>query len=170
MRYALTFVGLLAALSERPISEGVWRELRLLGVYVGSVVGAGLLLLGGARCLRRSRLALRVGSTALLVAGLVALPALLSYVSLSQLILSAFAVGYATAAAIRVPFMLGLPRYGALPMRLYDYLCGGLLLGLCLALSAPQCCRALQTKSLLSAVFERRVTHHEIMRLMQTTE
>ena len=40
------------------------------------------------------------------------------------------------------------------------------LLGLCCLLSIPSCCRALQTKSLLSAVFERRVAHTEIMRML----
>jgi hypothetical protein len=39
-----------------------------------------------------------------------------------------------------------------------------------IALSVPPICRTLQTKSLLSAVFERRVAHNEIMQLLYATE
>ena len=56
-----------------------------------------------------------------------------------------------------------------IPMHAYDYLCGGLLLGLCWALSVPQFCRKLQTKSLLSAVFERRIAHNEVMKLLDSS-
>jgi len=170
LRYALTFVGLLAALSDKQLHDGVLVELQLLGSLVGGVCGSLLVLWLLRWTLRRSPLALRVGSTFLLIAVFVTVPILLSYVSLFQLLLVLAAVGYALAAAVRVPFMFGKPQYCRLVMQVYDYLCGGLLLGLCLACSLPQFCRALQTKSLLSAVFERRVAHHEIMRLLQTTE
>lgn len=146
------------------------RPRQVLGSLVGGVAGLLLLLLFSRWLLQHSPLALRIGSTFLLIGGMVAVPIILSYVSLFQLLLLFAAVGYFLAAAIRIPFMFGCPRYGRLPMQAYDYLCGGLLLGLCLVCSAPQFCRALQTKSLLSAVFERRVAHNEIMRLLQTTE
>jgi len=170
IRYGLTFIGLLAALSEQKLHDGVLLELQVLGSLVGGVAGLLLLLLFSRWLLQHSPLALRIGSTFLLIGGMVAVPIILSYVSLFQLLLLFAAVGYFLAAAIRIPFMFGCPRYGRLPMQAYDYLCGGLLLGLCLVCSAPQFCRALQTKSLLSAVFERRVAHNEIMRLLQTTE
>ena len=83
----------------------------------------------------------------------------------SALLLCA-ATGYFLAAATRVPMMFGKPRACLLAMQAYDYLTGGLLLGLCYTLSVPQFCRQLQTKSLLSAVFERRIAHNEIMRLI----
>ena len=74
-------------------------------------------------------------------------------------------VRYFVAAVARV-LMFGQPRACILVFQVYDYLCGGLLLGLCCVLSVPQFCRQLQTKSLLSAVFERRVAHNDIMRLI----
>ena len=90
---------------------------------------------------------------------------LLSMVSYKILLICA-AVGYFLAAVARVPLMFGRPRTMILVFQAYDYLCGGLLLGLCCLLSLPQFCRRLQTKSLLSAVFERRIAHNEIMRLI----
>ena len=137
-------------------------------MLVGVVVGCVLLLLLLRWTFRRSPLALRVGSTLLVVAIFFTVPIILTYLPLSKMVLICAAVGYFLAAAVRIPFMCNKPRMCMRVMQAYDYLCGGLLLLLCSLLSEPQFCRALQTKSLLSAVFERRVAHHEIMRLMST--
>jgi len=166
LRYALTFVGLLASISDRPLSEGLSAELVDLGMIVGVIGGLLLLLLLGRYALRTSYLALRVASTFLSVAAIVAVPTVLTSVPLYKLLLLFAACGYAIAAATRVPMMFGRPRACILAMQAYDFLCGGLLMGLCLMLSVPQFCRKLQTKSLLSAVFERRIAHNEIMRLL----
>jgi len=166
VRYALTFVGLLASISDRPLSEGLTAELTDLGMIVGAIGGGLLLLLLGRYALRTSYLALRVASTFLTIAAIVAIPTVLTSVPLYKLLLLFAACGYAIAAATRVPMMFGRPRACILAMQAYDFLCGGLLMGLCLMLSVPQFCRTLQTKSLLSAVFERRIAHNEIMRLL----
>ena len=113
-------------------------------------------------------LALRVGSTFLTIGSVVAVPVVLSLVPLYKILLGCAACGYFLAALVRVPMMFGKPRAVAIVMQGYDYFIGGLLIGLCSLLSLFQFCRALQTKSLLSAVFERRVAHNEIMRLLET--
>jgi callose synthase len=166
VRYSLTFVGLLGALSERQLHEGVLFELQVVGTTVGGIA-ALLMLFWLLRWLfRDSPFALRVGSTFLLIAAFIALPILLSRVSIFQVLLFVAACGYFLAAAVRIPFMINKPRSCILAMQAYDYLCGGLLLGLCWLCSVPEFCRKLQTKSLLSAVFERRVAHNEIMGLL----
>merc|ERR1711907_240694 len=100
--------------------------------------------------MRRSHLALRVTSTFLTIGTVVAIPIVLSMVSLYKIIIACAALGYFLAAVVRVPMMFGKPRACAIIMQGYDYFIGGLLLGLCCVLSVPQFCRALQTKSLLS--------------------
>lgn len=144
-------------------------ELRNLGMIVGVVLGLFLLLLLLRAVFRSSPLALRVGSTFLTIALVIAIPATLSTVGLDKILLGCAALGYMIAAVTRLPMTFGQPRLCLRAMQAYDYLCGGLLLGLCCALSVPQFCRALQTKSLLSAVFERRVAHTEIMRMLDAT-
>ena len=112
------------------------------------------------------KFALRVGSAFLMIGSVLAVPIILSAVSLYQILLVFASCGYLVAAITRLPITVGQPRLCRYAMQAYDYLCGGLLLGLCCTLSVPQFCRALQTKSLLSAVFERRVAHTEIMRML----
>jgi len=167
-RYALTFVGLVASLSEKQLHEGLIEELTRYALIVGSVLGLLLLLLCCRYALRTSYLTMRIASTFLTVAVVLAVPVVLSAFSLYKILLLCAAFGYFVAAATRVFMMFGKPRAVLLPMQVYDYLCGGCLIGLCLLLSVPQFCRALQTKSLLSAVFERRIAHNEIMRLLAT--
>ena len=166
VRYALTFIGLLGAISERELHEGVVIGLEDLGTLVGGLLGVVGVLLLLRRLLRTSHLALRVGSTFLTIGSFIAIPVVLSMVSLYKILLVCAACGYFVAAVARVPLMFGQPRACILVFQVYDYLCGGLLLGLCCVLSVPQFCRRLQTKSLLSAVFERRVAHNDIMRLI----
>ena len=160
---------LLASLSETHLSEGVVHELRVLGVIVGGLLAALLVVVLLRAALRRSHLALRVASTFLTVGSVVAVPIVLSVVSIYKILLAMAACGYFLAAAVRVPMMFGKPRACAIIMQGYDYFLGGLLLALLSLLSLPQFCRALQTKSLLSAVFERRVAHQEIMRLLEAS-
>ena len=167
VRYALTFIGLLGAISERELHEGVVIGLEDLGTLVGGLLGVVGVLLLLRRLLRTSHLALRVGSTFLTIGSFIAIPVVLSMVSLYKILLVCAACGYFVAAVARVPLMFGQPRACILVFQVYDYLCGGLLLGLCCVLSVPQFCRRLQTKSLLSAVFERRVAHNDIMRLIE---
>ena len=168
VRYAFTFVGLVASISETTMEKGFVKELEKLGLVVGGVLAALLMLL----MLRymmvqsRSHLALRVGSTFLAIGAAICVPLVLSTISLYKILLVCAAVGYFCAALTRLPMCIGKPRWCIPLMQGYDYLCGGLLLGLCCLLSIPSCCRALQTKSLLSAVFERRVAHTEIMRML----
>ena len=171
IRYALTFVGLLAALSEKQLHEGVWLELELLGTIVGGVLAVLLLLLLLRFLFRHSFLLQRVGSTFLTIGSVIAIPVVLSYLSLYRILLLAAACGYLLGFTTRVFMTLGWSRSPlcVLPMQAYDYLCGGLLLGLCWLLSVPTFCRELQTKSLLSAVFERRIAHNEVMKLLDTT-
>ena len=170
MRYLLTFIGLLASLSERSLHEGVLYELRTLGLLIGSVVGALLLLLILRYLLRSSYLWLRVGSTLLTIVSVVVVPAVLSYLSIYRILLLLAAIGFLCGFLTRVLMTVSHHRNPLclLPMQAYDYLCGGLLLGLCCMLSVPTFCRELQTKSLLSAVFERRIAHNEIMKLLDT--
>jgi len=169
LRYGLTFIGLLGALSEKSMHNGVVIQLYSLGVIVGGVIGAMLLLLLLRYILRHSHLALRVGSTFLTVGTVIAVPIILTNIPLSKILLVCMACGYLVAALTRIPLAFGHPRGARLAMQAYDYMCGGLLLGLCCVLSVPQFCRQLQTKSLLSAVFERRVAHTEIMRMLDAT-
>jgi len=169
IRYGLTFLGLLGALSNKSMHDGVVYEAEMLGMVVGGVLGALLLLLLLRFILRRSHLALRVGSTFLTIGSVIAVPVILSSISLGTILLVCTACGYLVAAVTRFPLAFGKPRWARHAMQAYDYLCGGLLLGLCIVLSMPQFCRALQTKSLLSAVFERRVAHTEIMRMLDAT-
>ncbi len=167
VRYALTFLGLLMSLSESDGTPGgVLMEMRTLGVIVGGVLALLLALLLLRYLLRRSYLALRVGSTLLSVALVLAVPIVLAQFSLEKIVLLLFACGYFFGALSRVLMACGQARACVYMMQAYDYLCGGCLLGLCLVLSVPQFCRQLQTKSLLSAVFERRVAHNDIMRLL----
>jgi len=171
VRYALTFVGLLAALSDTSLHEGVLKELKFLGIIVGGVFGVLLLLALLRYVFRHSYIALRVGSTLLTVSAVVAVPVVLSYLSLYRILLLLAACGYFLGFVTRVLMTIGKPRNPLcrLPMQAYDYLIGGLLLFLCLSLSVLQCCRQLQTKSLLSAVFERRIAHNEVMKLLDTS-
>jgi len=167
IRYGLTFLGLLAYLSDKPLREGVWAELTVLGTIVGGVLGLLLLLLLR-YVLRQSYVALRIGSTFLLVAIVVAVPVVLSYLSLFRIVLLLAACGYLLGFLTRVLMTCGYARSPLCrrPMQLYDYLCGGVLIGFTLMLSLLSCCRTLQTKSLLSAVFERRIAHNEVMKLL----
>ena len=119
---------------------------------------------------QHSFLALRIGSTFITIGSVVALPIFLSQVSLETILLLAAACGYFLGFTTRVFMTCGWHRNALclLPMQAYDYLCGGLLLGLCCLLSSFSFCRTLQTKSLLSAVFERRIAHNEVMKLLDT--
>jgi callose synthase len=170
VRYALTFVGLLMALSEHEPGQSLLVEMQTLLVALGALLGLLLLLLLLRYILRRSYLALRIGSTLLFLASVIAIPIVLSSLSPYKLLLLCAACGYGFAAVKRVFMACGQPRACILIMQPYDYLCGGLLLGLCCLLSVPQFCSKLQTKSLLSAVFERHIAHNEIMRLLQTNK
>jgi hypothetical protein len=135
---------------------------------VGGVLGLLLLLLLLRYVLRQSYVALRIGSTFLLVAIVVAVPVVLSYLSLFRIVLLLAACGYLLGFLTRVLMTCGYARSPLCrrPMQLYDYLCGGVLIGFTLMLSLLSCCRTLQTKSLLSAVFERRIAHNEVMKLL----
>ena len=169
IRYLLTFIGLLAALSEKSLHEGALLELQVFGMIVGGVVGAVLLLLILRYLLRNSYIALRIGSTFITIGGVIATYWILfSGVSLYKILLLIAAGGYLLGFITRVFMTFGRPKNPLCihPMHAYDYLCGGLLLGLCCLLSIPQFCRKLQTKSLLSAVFERRIAHNEVMQLL----
>jgi len=170
LRYGLTFVGLLASLSEKSVHEGVLLELQFLGTIVGAVLGLLLLLLLLRYLFRHSFLALRIGSTFLTIGGVFAVPIVLSQVSLYRILMLFAACGYFLGLTTRVFMACSRARNPLclLPMQAYDYLCGGLLLGLCCLLSVPQFCRQLQTKSLLSAVFERRIAHNEVMKLLDS--
>ena len=171
VRYALTFVGLLAAQSETTMHEGILKELQVLGKIVGGVLLVLAVLLLLRYLFRHSFLALRVGSTFITIGTAVAIPMILSYLSLYRILLLFAACGYFLGFSTRVFMTFGKARNPLclLPMQAYDYLCGGLLLGLCCVLSVPQFCRQLQTKSLLSAVFERRVAHNEVMKLLDSS-
>ena len=48
----------------------------------------------------------------------------------------------------------------------YDYLCGGLLLGVCLLLSSTPCMKHVQNRALLSDTFNRGVQYAELSRLL----
>lgn len=140
------------------------------GVQIVGAVGLGLLLLLLRYLFQQSYIALRVGSTFATVGAVLAVPVILSYVSPFRIMLLGAACGYLLAFVTRVLMTFGSARSPLcrLPMQAYDYLCGGLLLGLTLALSVPQCCRTLQTKALLSSVFERRIATNEVMKLLDT--
>ena len=160
---------MLAALSEKSLHEGALLELQVFGMIVGGVVGAVLLLLILRYLLRNSYIALRIGSTFITIGGVIATYWILfSGVSLYKILLLIAAGGYLLGFITRVFMTFGRPKNPLCihPMHAYDYLCGGLLLGLCCLLSIPQFCRKLQTKSLLSAVFERRIAHNEVMQLL----
>jgi len=170
VRYVLTFVGLLAAQTRQSLHDGFLLELQLLGAIVCGVIGVLFLLVVLRYVFRKSYVALRIGSTFVTLGTVFAIPVVLSYLSLYRILLLLAACGYLLGFVTRVFMTFGKPRNPLclLPMQAYDYVCGGLLLGLCCVLSVPQCCRTLQTKSLLSAVFERRIAHNEVMKLLDT--
>jgi len=166
-RYLLMFVGILAALSGRPLHEGVLNEARVLGIVVGSLL-ACLAALYVVRCvLRRSMFLLRVLSTLLLAALVVFIPLLLRTFSFFDVLLLAAACGYLVAALVRIPFACGYtPQLVMTAFKVYDYLQGGLLLALCFVLSAPGFVKNLQNRALLSQAFDRGVTYAEISRVL----
>ena len=151
--------------------EGILKELQVLGKIVGAVLLVLAVLLLLRYLFRHSFLALRVGSTFITIGTVVAIPVILSYLSLYRILLLFAACGYFLGFSTRVFMTFGKARNPLclLPMQAYDYLCGGMLLGLCCVLSVPQFCRQLQTKSLLSAVFERRIAHNEVMKLLDSS-
>ena len=146
---------------------GLPAELRLLGATFGSLAAAAVAVLLLRRLLRHSYLALRVGSVFLIALCAAALLFVRIDLSLFQLVMMATACGYLVAALVRIPFTLGrMPRAAVLACQAYDYLCGALLLALCLLLSLGPTCRSLQTKALLSKAFNRGVRYNEISQLL----
>lgn len=113
----------------------------------------------------------RIGSTFVTIGTVIAIPLILSYFSLYRILLLAAACGYFLGFTTRVFMTCGWHRNPLclLPMQMYDYLCGGLLMGMCYLLSMFGACRQCQTRSLLSAVFERRIAHNDVMKLLDAS-
>ena len=170
LRYALTAVGLLAAMSNEPMASGLLKEATLFAVCLALLgCGAAVLLLLRALLLRaQSHLLLRVTSTALLLGTVVAVPVALSHIALAEVVLLAFAAGYLFAALCRVSLALGFTPYLVrLCFLAYDYFIGGLLLLLCLGLSAVGFVKHVQNRALLSNTFAKGVKYAELAILLE---
>lgn len=119
------------------------------------------------RVLASSPMTLRVISSALLLAILVAAPTLLTRLSLFTAVHFAIAAGYLVAALIRIPFAMGsTPFVTVVAGKAYDYICGGILISLCLALSATEFMKHVQNRALLSDAFNQGVQYNRLAKLL----
>jgi len=171
VRYGLTSVGILVSVSRRAIASGaLLDELQLAALLVGGTLAIVLAFLWMPLLLRARPVLLRLLSSALLAFSLFyALPWVGVHVSLLHALHLFVAAAYLTAALIRIPYAFGqLPYFVLIAGKAYDYLLGGLLIGLCLLLSATpgQVMRHLQNRALLSDAFNRGVYHAELAQLI----
>jgi len=167
IRYALTFVGIIATLSNDSLRNGLVPELIFFSQVVGAVLAFALLLHVLPRVLTEHPMTLRVVSSLLLLAILVAAPTLLTRLDLFTTIHFAIALGYLVAALVRIPFAMGsTPAFTVVAGKAYDYICGGILLALCLALSATEFMKHVQNRALLSDAFNQGVQYNRLAKLL----
>lgn len=171
IRYALTFVGILAALSRHPLHEGApfINELRNFALVTGGALIMFLLLLQLPTTLRGRPVMLRSISTALLIGIAIVVPYTVSTLSSFEVVHLFAAFAYLTAAVVKIPFAFGYtPAFTVAACKAYDYFTGGLLLGLCLllSLSPGQVMKHAQNRALLSDAFNRGVQYAELSRLL----
>jgi len=174
VRYALAFVGVLSALSKEKLQVGFLEELPHFGLLLAILLAITTLVMVLPRTLRDRPVALRSISTLIITLLLVGVPATLARLTLFHAFHYAIAAGYLFAALIRVPFACGpveeLPEivraFVMLTCKAYDYLTGGLLIGLSLALSATQFMKHAQNRALLSDTFNQGVEYNRLSRLL----
>jgi len=171
LRYALTFVGIIAALSHRSIHNGWLVEALLFAKLFGGVLLFAALVLVLSERMRDAPQSLRVFKTVCVSAIVAAAPILSHHFSLFKVLHFCIAAGYCCAALIRVPFAFGyLPTATSYVCKAYDYLCGGLLLGACLLLSVTGFMKHVQNRALLSDAFNQGVQYAELSRLLPSSE
>ena len=167
LRYALTFVGIIAALSHSSIHKGWLNELLTFAWLFGGALVAAAVVSFVPTHLRDTPKALRVFKTGILAALIGAVPILIRRFSLFTIAHFCLAAGYACAALIRVPFVLGyMPRAATYACKAYDYLCGGLLIGACMLLSLAGFMKHVQNRALLSDAFNQGIQYAELSRLL----
>mmetsp|Transcript_21477 Transcript_21477/g.35435 ORF Transcript_21477/g.35435 Transcript_21477/m.35435 type:complete len:1570 (+) Transcript_21477:3-4712(+) len=168
IRYALTFVGILGVLSKQSMHTGLMPELLYFCKVLGGVGACALLLFVLPRILHDRPMLQRVTSTAVLVLLLINAPTvMMPYLSLFNAFHFAIATGYLLAALTRIPFAFGVTPYLCIHIcKVYDYICGGLLMALCLLLSATECMKHVQARALLSDAFNQGVQYNRLSRLL----
>jgi len=171
VRYFLTAVGILAALSRQPMASGLLKEATLFGQCLALLAGGAalLLLMRGVLLRSSSHAMLRVFSTAVLVGFAVGVPLTLQHIRLGDVLLLMMAAGYLFAAICRLVMAAGFTPYAVrLCFLTYDYFLGGLLLLVCFALSAPGFVKHVQNRALLSNTFSQGVKYAELSRLLES--
>jgi len=192
IRYGLVFVGILSALSREgtvvettthltrggvvvhvessTLVRGFFTQLPDFAALLSVTLAVLLLAMVMPRALRDRPAALRMSNTLLLLFLLffgLFLFSDASHLSFFRVFHYAVAAGYLFAALVRIPYFFGYtPTLCLLASKAYDYLTGGLLIGLCLLLSATVCMKHVQNRALLSGAFNQVVVSSQLNKLL----
>jgi len=168
IRYALVFVGILSSLAgKETLASGFAKELPDFGALLAFSLAVVLLAMVMPRVLRDRPAALRMMNTLLLLFLLVSGPYIKMHVSFFRIFHFAVAAGFLFAALVRLPYTFGYtPSLCLFAAKAYDYLIGGLLLSMCLMLSATLCMKHVQNRALLSDAFNQVVVSSRLNKLL----